>query len=138
MSVATLLRQRSRALLLVTGVPLALAAAVVDGVRVRCRLEAARRDPLTGLPGRDGLAAYATKSLASGHRTQQLLLVMCDGNGFKAINDGFGHAAGDQVVSPSPTAFGSGPPPTEASPHAWEATNSSPSYTSPATRPAVS
>ncbi|MGW2353684.1 GGDEF domain-containing protein [Actinacidiphila glaucinigra] len=97
MPAATLLRQHSRTLLLVTTVPLALAAAVVDDVRVRRQLEAARRDPLTGLPGRDGLAAHATKALASRRRHQQLL-VMCDGNGFKAINDRFGHAAGDQVV----------------------------------------
>ncbi|MFB7294010.1 GGDEF domain-containing protein [Actinacidiphila glaucinigra] len=97
MPAATHLRHRSRTLLIAATVPLALAAAVVDDVRVRRQLDAARRDPLTGLPGRHGLTAHATKTLASRHR-HQLLLVMCDGNGFKQINDRFGHAAGDQVV----------------------------------------
>lgn len=81
-------------LLLAAAVPLALA---VDDVRVRRQLEHARRDPLTGLPGRDGLTAYATKQLTRRGGPGGLALIV-DGNGFKQINDDHGHVAGDQVV----------------------------------------
>ncbi|MEU6347564.1 hypothetical protein ABZ883_42390 [Streptomyces sp. NPDC046977] len=53
---ATALLRHPRTLLIAATVPLALAAAVVDDVRVHRQRDAARRDLLTGLPGRDGLA----------------------------------------------------------------------------------
>lgn len=98
MPALTVLRQRPRTLLLTAiAVPLALAA-VLDDVRVRRQLEAARRDQLTGLPCRDGLTAHGERHLAARRRAGDLLVLVLDGNGFKAINDSFGHAAGDTVV----------------------------------------
>ncbi|WP_199800791.1 GGDEF domain-containing protein [Streptomyces marianii] len=98
MPALTVLRQHPRTLLLTAAaVPLALAA-VVDDVRVRRQLEAARRDQLTGLPCRDGLTAHGERQLTARRRADDLLVLVLDGNGFKAINDGYGHAAGDKVV----------------------------------------
>ncbi|MEU9663518.1 GGDEF domain-containing protein [Streptomyces chartreusis] len=97
MPALTLLRQQPRTLLL-TAAALPLALAVVDDVRVRRQLEVARRDQLTGLPCRDGLTTYCTRQLAARRRNGDLLVLALDGNGFKAINDAYGHAAGDQVV----------------------------------------
>lgn len=98
MPALTVLRQHPRTLLLTAAaVPLALAA-VVDDVRVRRQLEAARRDQLTGLPCRDSLTAHGTKQLTARRRVDDLLVLVLDGNGFKAINDDYGHAAGDKVV----------------------------------------
>lgn len=98
MPALTVLRQHPRTLLLTAAaVPLALAA-VVDDVRVRRQLEAARKDQLTGLPCRDGLTAHGTKQLTARRHAGDLLVLVLDGNGFKAINDDYGHAAGDKVV----------------------------------------
>ncbi|MEU2287862.1 GGDEF domain-containing protein [Streptomyces sp. NPDC013178] len=98
MPALTVLRQHPRTLLLTAAaVPLALAA-VVDDVRVRRQLEVARRDQLTGLPCRDELTAHGTKQLTAWRRVDDLLVLVLDGNGFKAINDDYGHAAGDKVV----------------------------------------
>jgi diguanylate cyclase (GGDEF)-like protein len=92
------LRQHPRTLLLTaTAVPLALAA-LADNVRVRRQLEAARKDQLTGLPGRDALTAHGTRQLTARRGADDLVVLVLDGNGFKAINDSFGHAAGDKVV----------------------------------------
>ncbi len=56
----------------------------------------ARHDPLTGLPNRLGLA----ESLEAQCRSQAacLTLFYLDLDGFKAINDRFGHEAGDKVL----------------------------------------
>lgn len=62
---------------------------------IRQRLNAARRDPLTGLPRRDALEAHARKLLLR-HGTAAVLLIDLDD--FKPINDHFGHAAGDTVL----------------------------------------
>ncbi|MFJ7137718.1 GGDEF domain-containing protein [Streptomyces fungicidicus] len=92
------LRQRSRTLVITAAaVPLALAV-LADDVRVRRQLHAARRDPLSGLPGRDDLTAYGDRLLRTGHR-DRVYVMLLDGNGFKAINDTYGHAAGDAVIT---------------------------------------
>ncbi|MFD9629327.1 GGDEF domain-containing protein [Streptomyces violascens] len=62
---------------------------------MRHRIDAARRDPLTGLWTREPFEDRARKSLTRGH--QQAVYVV-DLNGFKQINDTFGHAAGDAVL----------------------------------------
>lgn len=59
------------------------------------RLQAARRDPLTGLPTRAAFTARATRAL----RSRPALLVLVDLDGFKALNDTRGHQAGDAVLA---------------------------------------
>ncbi|MFE7934322.1 GGDEF domain-containing protein [Streptomyces sp. NPDC057456] len=90
------LRQRSRILAL-AAVAVPLAAVVADDVRVRRHLQAARRDPLTGLPGRDILASR-TASLARAHR-DLLHVLVADADGLKTVNDTLGHAAGDTLIA---------------------------------------
>ncbi|MFF3484179.1 GGDEF domain-containing protein [Streptomyces sp. NPDC002701] len=76
--------------------PLALAV-VADDVRVRRQLHTARRDPLTGLPGRDILTGRIGR-LA--HTSRDLLHVLvCDSDGLKTVNDTLGHVAGDALIA---------------------------------------
>jgi diguanylate cyclase (GGDEF)-like protein len=60
----------------------------------------ALRDPLTQLPNRtmflDRLAQARHRSQRSGH---DLALLFLDLDGFKLVNDGLGHAAGDRVLA---------------------------------------
>ncbi len=56
-------------------------------------------DPLTGLANRRGFEERALPALAAARRAgQPVSLVMLDLDRFKAINDGFGHPAGDDVL----------------------------------------
>lgn len=56
-------------------------------------------DSLTGLPNRNLFDIEITKALARTQRNQSLLAVcMMDLDGFKPINDTYGHAAGDIVL----------------------------------------
>jgi diguanylate cyclase (GGDEF)-like protein len=97
MPAPALLRPRSRALVIAAAaVPLALAA-LADDVRLRHRLHAARRDPLSGLPGRDDLTAHTTRLLRTA-RPEHVHVLMLDADGFKTVNDTYGHAAGDAVI----------------------------------------
>ncbi len=66
----------------------------LHALRLRRRVEVARRDPLTGLMTRDGFEQRARKSLGYGPRAVYVI----DLNGFKRLNDRFGHAAGDTVL----------------------------------------
>ncbi|CAM5559056.1 GGDEF domain-containing protein [Streptomyces purpurascens] len=98
MPATAVLRQPSRTLVITaTAVPLALAV-LADDVRVRRQLHAARRDPLSGLPGRTDLLAYGDRLLRTGRRNRVHVMLL-DGNGFKAINDTYGHATGDAVIA---------------------------------------
>ena len=90
-----LLVHRPRVALLAAALPLALGAAVVDNVRIRRQLHAARRDPLTGLALRPELTARGEK-LAARPGTVALFV---DANGFKAINDTHGHDAGNAILT---------------------------------------
>jgi diguanylate cyclase (GGDEF)-like protein len=72
-----------------------LMAEVVERQAAQARLEElARRDPLTGLLNRRGFF----ESWATGEEWDDPVLVTVDLDHFKAINDAYGHAAGDQVL----------------------------------------
>ncbi|MBS3941696.1 MAG: GGDEF domain-containing protein [Actinobacteria bacterium] len=61
---------------------------------------AALHDPLTGLPNRTSLTDALTRDLARAARDGTPLSVLfIDLDGFKAINDTHGHAAGDELLT---------------------------------------
>jgi diguanylate cyclase (GGDEF)-like protein len=61
---------------------------------------AALTDPLTKLPNRVLLADRVEQAIKRSRRTgEPFAVVALDLDGFKAINDGYGHAAGDEVLS---------------------------------------
>jgi diguanylate cyclase (GGDEF)-like protein len=56
-------------------------------------------DPVTGVANRRSLSARADYEIARHHRAgQSFALVMLDLDGFKQLNDRFGHAAGDDLL----------------------------------------
>ena len=56
-------------------------------------------DPLTGLPNRQSLTLIVDHELARSRRTHEpLSLALVDLDGFKAVNDTRGHAAGDRLL----------------------------------------
>ena len=55
-------------------------------------------DPLTGLGNRRAFEADLADALADRRRSGGLLLAMVDVDGLKAVNDTFGHPAGDRVL----------------------------------------
>jgi len=59
----------------------------------------ARHDPLTGLANRAGLiGALETKLARPRGRKETLALLYLDLDGFKVVNDKYGHAAGDRLL----------------------------------------
>jgi len=60
---------------------------------------AARTDFLTGLPNRRAVEEYAVKQLGGAIRHgYPLWVILADLNKFKAVNDRYGHPAGDEVL----------------------------------------
>ncbi|MDX2915986.1 GGDEF domain-containing protein [Streptomyces griseiscabiei] len=82
--------------LLLTTAAVPLTGWAVHAVTLHRQLAATRRDPLTGLLRRDSYTARARRLLA---RRDDLVVVMVDQDHFKAVNDDFGHAAGDTVLA---------------------------------------
>lgn len=59
----------------------------------------AHHDPLTGLPNRKLLADRMSQALARAQRNRtRIAILFLDLDGFKPINDRFGHEAGDQAL----------------------------------------
>ncbi|WP_027852606.1 diguanylate cyclase domain-containing protein [Marinobacterium litorale] len=59
----------------------------------------ALHDQLTGLPNRHLFAQHLKQEIARSQRTgTRLAVVYCDLDGFKQVNDRFGHAAGDELL----------------------------------------
>jgi diguanylate cyclase (GGDEF)-like protein len=59
----------------------------------------ARRDPMTGLPNRTAVLEHLSDALRRRERSDHLLAVLfVDLDGFKVINDAFGHVTGDDVL----------------------------------------
>lgn len=57
-------------------------------------------DPVTGLPNRRALAKELERRLAHAHRSgEEVLVAYLDLDGFKAINDRYGHDSGDQFLA---------------------------------------
>ena len=86
---------------------LIISASVTISIAVRERLERERdalrsvalSDPLTGIPNRRVLLSRAEYEIARhGRARHNFALVMIDLDGFKLLNDRFGHAAGDEVL----------------------------------------
>jgi diguanylate cyclase (GGDEF)-like protein len=55
-------------------------------------------DPLTGLANRRQMTVVLERALAAARRGEELAVVMLDLDGFKEINDGQGHLAGDRIL----------------------------------------
>jgi diguanylate cyclase (GGDEF)-like protein len=63
-------------------------------------------DPLTGLLNRNGFLTAATRERAIADRTRtRLTLAVLDLDGFKQVNDRFGHAAGDRLLAEAASAW---------------------------------
>ncbi|MFI9081180.1 GGDEF domain-containing protein [Streptomyces sioyaensis] len=66
----------------------------LHSLRLRRQVEKARHDPLSGLLTRKPFEERAKRTLVGGPRA----VVVIDLNGFKQVNDVYGHAAGDAVI----------------------------------------
>jgi diguanylate cyclase (GGDEF)-like protein len=91
----------------------AASAAVLIAVRERLEHErdalrdVASSDPLTGVANRRLLLSRAEYEIARHTRTgHSFAVVMLDLDGFKLLNDRFGHAAGDELLCDVATALG--------------------------------
>lgn len=73
--------------------------AALDAERERDQMRSlAHTDPLTALANRRGLHLAMTAALAGAHQGHMVAVYMIDLDGFKAINDEFGHDVGDALL----------------------------------------
>jgi diguanylate cyclase (GGDEF)-like protein/putative nucleotidyltransferase with HDIG domain len=76
-----------------------IALSVENAIRFQLAESSATIDSLTGLPNAGSLFLHLEREMARCHRTQTRVCIMvCDLNGFKAINDRFGHLEGNRVL----------------------------------------
>ncbi|MFJ4917668.1 GGDEF domain-containing protein [Streptomyces sp. NPDC088726] len=88
--------------LFITTLAVPLTGWTVHAVSLHRKLAAARKDPLTGLFGRDGFTTRARQ--ITDRYGNAALVVLVDLDHFKQINDGpGGHAAGDRVLAATAT-----------------------------------
>jgi predicted signal transduction protein with EAL and GGDEF domain len=85
----------SMALAAVRAVNNQVALAIRNNTVRRDLLAAARTDVLTGLPNR---AAFTEALDESAQRGGHVAVLFCDLDDFKVVNDGLGHAAGDELL----------------------------------------
>ena len=103
--IASVLEQASETLVMVTlraSRQIDSAREAIDSLEQKTRVleEASQRDKLTGLYNRARFDAYLVEAFAFAQRTgKPLSLIMADVDHFKRVNDTFGHAAGDRVLS---------------------------------------
>jgi diguanylate cyclase (GGDEF)-like protein len=72
---------------------------IENALKYRQAENSATNDYLTGLPNARALSIHLDKELARCKREYGTVAVMvCDLNGFKTINDSYGHLAGDKVL----------------------------------------
>ncbi|MFJ1901999.1 GGDEF domain-containing protein [Streptomyces sp. NPDC088115] len=83
--------------LLITTAAVPLTGWAVHALTLHRRLADARKDLLTGLPCRPEFVAYGERLLRT-RRRDAVHVLMLDGVDFKAVNDTYGHAAGDTVI----------------------------------------
>jgi diguanylate cyclase (GGDEF)-like protein len=72
------------------------ALAAIGSAAIERHRDAAERDPLTGLFNRRGFDAAIDRAFPLGLSGGSV--IVCDIDHFKAINDAYGHAAGDEVL----------------------------------------
>jgi diguanylate cyclase (GGDEF)-like protein len=76
-----------------------LALSVENAVKYQQAEDSATTDYLTGLPNARSLFIHLDKEIARCARTDSNLAIMvCDINGFKQVNDNFGHFEGDRML----------------------------------------
>ncbi|WP_172387692.1 GGDEF domain-containing protein [Streptomyces sp. MNP-20] len=89
-------RAGTRTLLLATAA-LPLTGWALHALALHRKLARTHRDPLTGLWRREAYTARARRLVA--RCGDDVAVVLIDVDGFKAVNDQFGHAAGDTVLA---------------------------------------
>ena len=76
-----------------------IAASIDNAIKYQAAADSAKVDYLTGLPNARSLFHHLDTEIARCSReSSRLAAILCDLNGFKALNDKFGHLAGNKVL----------------------------------------